>query len=449
MDIDFTEIYEKILEENSSVIYLSDIETDQLIYLNRGTLKMLGRPVNDLSYIGEKCYRILQGRDTPCDFCNNKSLSCAQFLYWDYYNPMLKCYFSIRDKKIMLSGRAVRLEIADDITELMLEKQQLQEDLSAEKSLFLCIQNLTAAESDDQSIHDLLEKICDLYEGERGYIFEFDYDAKICSNRYEWCKIGVEPEINSLQHVPLEDAQLWIDKFSYTGEFCITQLDQEFQADSIEYSLLAPQGITGLVSVPLLKNNQIIGFLGVDNPQKKPEDLSLMKTVAQFVANDMEKRKILKALEKSSNMDLLAKVYNRNRYITDVQKLRQEESLPIGVIFLDLDNLKFINDNYGHNHGDKLIVKAASILDSFFPGEVYRIGGDEFIVLSKGLSNESFDIKLNVLREKFRSSDIQISIGTKWLPGGKDLNKAILAADEIMYQEKANSKKNPKHHLLS
>lgn len=446
IELDMKELYEKILDENGSIIFLSDIETYEMVYATRSTLRILGRPLDDTSYIGQKCYEVLQGRQEPCEFCNNNQLSFTEYYCWEHFNPIMNRYFSKRDKMIVISGHKLRLEIAEDISHLIKEKQKLEEDLGAEKSMMICIQNMTAAESGDQTVKELLEKVCSLYEGDRGYIFEFDYQQGTSTNTYEWCRQGVQPQKARLQYLPLEYSQPWIDIFSNGGDINIGDVQSELDHDSCIYKILAVQDITSLAAVPLLKGEDIVGFIGVDNPVKKPEDLSLFKMIAQFVANDIEKRRILQELAQSSNIDLLAKVYNRNRYISDVRKMNDDKTMETGVIFLDLDNLKEVNDTFGHDRGDELIKRTASILYAYFPDEVYRIGGDEFIVLNRKLDHKEFEEMSKQLRGQFEKEQIRISMGVSWHFRGKDLKESILKADDLMYQEKSGNKNNKRYY---
>ena len=438
MDFPFDkmEIYENILDAGSSVVYLSDIETYQLVYMTRNTLRILGRPADDTTYVGELCYKLLQGLEAPCPFCNNDKLDCDRFECWQYYNPTLQRYFSIRDKKLLLEGRALRMEVADDITELALEKQRLQKDLSAEKSLIDCIQDLSVTESHDRSVNDLLFKLCRLYDAERGYIFQFDFENDTFSNTYEWCLEGVRPEQDNLQNIPMTEAVHWIETFERGEGIRIADFKTEVSPNSPEYKVLAPQEITSLVAVPLLEGKRIVGFLGVDNPKQLPEDLSLMRSIAQFVANDMEKRRILNDLERTSNTDLLSTVFNRNRYTIDVKALEEEKKTSLGVIFLDLDHLKEVNDTYGHDRGDELIRAVAGVLCDFFPDQVYRIGGDEFVVLCSSLSQEEFTGASRRLRCRLKDARIGASFGAVWHFAGASLDEDILRADRLMYREK-------------
>lgn len=63
------------------------------------------------------CYKILQGKEHPCEFCTNKILNERQFLVWEHYNDNLQRHFILKDKMIKLNGKKLKMEIAVDITE--------------------------------------------------------------------------------------------------------------------------------------------------------------------------------------------------------------------------------------------------------------------------------------------------------------------------------------------
>jgi PAS domain S-box-containing protein len=112
------------------VIYIADPQTHELLYINRYLADLL--PEN---CIGKKCYRILQGLDTPCSFCTNDIIfeKKPEPHRWEYYNPFLKRHFAIVDRVIRWSdGRDVRFEMAVDISAI----KQSEEVLSASERRF-------------------------------------------------------------------------------------------------------------------------------------------------------------------------------------------------------------------------------------------------------------------------------------------------------------------------
>ncbi|MEI8650717.1 GGDEF domain-containing protein [Paraglaciecola sp. Hal342] len=126
------------------------------------------------------------------------------------------------------------------------------------------------------------------------------------------------------------------------------------------------------------------------------------------------------------------------------------------IVYIDLDGLKSINDRSGHDEGDKLIVKTASLLQQTFYslGDVFRSGGDEFVVVLKATSANSIK---NVAENAFaQMSELSNELGKQWRDAGvsygiatsleaKGPSECISLVDKRMYQHKAKSK-HPNSH---
>ena len=80
---------------NDDSIYLADTETYDLIYLSPAALQVTDRIPDD--YVGEKCYKVLQGLDAPCPFCTNQFLTEHDFYIWEHNNTKLGRQFILRD----------------------------------------------------------------------------------------------------------------------------------------------------------------------------------------------------------------------------------------------------------------------------------------------------------------------------------------------------------------
>ena len=118
----------------------------------------------------------------------------------------------MKDKKLSVEERNVRMEIAVNITEKQKETQELQNRLTNEEMLVRCIHTLSGVDVDN-AICRLLEMVGNFYEGERAYIFEFDNEHKLLSNTYEWCAEGIVPQQSKLQRLPLSIIERWMQYF--------------------------------------------------------------------------------------------------------------------------------------------------------------------------------------------------------------------------------------------
>lgn len=197
----------------------------------------------------------------------------------------------------------------------MAETRELERQLKIQDTLLKCVRTLHEEADVEVAIDRLLAIIADYHDAERAYIFEFTEDGLFFDNTYEWCKEGIEPQIDFLQHLEMSVIDRWLLQFEQKGEFYINSLDGELSKDSEEYKILEQQGIQSLMAAPLYLDGKLAGFLGVDNPDKNKDTLLLMQSVAAFVVNDIQKRI---TVEKQI-IGALAKVYV-SMHLLDLQE---------------------------------------------------------------------------------------------------------------------------------
>ena len=86
----------EFFENMDECMYVADIDTHELIYMNKKALNIYGfKSVDEV--VGKKCYEILQNSSSPCKICNNEDLSVGQFKEWRYFNPILNKHFILKD----------------------------------------------------------------------------------------------------------------------------------------------------------------------------------------------------------------------------------------------------------------------------------------------------------------------------------------------------------------
>ena len=167
-----------------------------------------------------------------------------------------------------------------------------------------------------------------------------------------------------------------------------------------------------------------------------------------FVTNIDKRKNLEKNLEYLSYRDSLTELYNR-RYVEEhIARLDVSRNIPISIIMGDINGLKFINDSFGHEYGDKLIKATSKILRSSIRGDevIARLGGDEFLVILENTSRE--DAKQIVNRIQRRSaravySDMGLSIALGYATKTKSSQKLFRIrkeAEDMMYKEKMYKK---------
>ena len=148
----------------------------------------------------------------------------------------------------------------------------------------------------------------------------------------------------------------------------------------------------------------------------------------------------MSSLEEMSTIDSLTQVNNRNAMNRRVDRIISGADKPaaIGVVMADLNGLKPINDEKGHDAGDKLLSNAAALLKIVFgDNEIYRIGGDEFMVFCPDALPGDLEIKIAQLKALADSTpDVSFAVGFECTDGDYNIRRVMQIADEKMYDDK-------------
>lgn len=424
----------EFFEALDEMVYASDLETHELIYMNRHLRTALGYDKPE-EYVGKKCYEVLQGGDAPCAFCTNKRLEAGEFVSWTHKNPVLGKRYLVKDSVVWDNGRPCRIEIAIDIDSEVVCKTPYYYARS-ETILNECLRQIVSGTDPEEAIRHLLAYLGQTFACDRVYIFEFN-SSEFTRNTYEWCGENVEAQQDVLQDVGLSGIDWWLDAFS-RNEVVVVQDLEEIRADHPEaYAILKPQGITSLAVGPITMDGHLAGFLGVDNPDKQMLTLiaPLLNVIGYFVASLLKRRELLCYLSELSYHDQLTGALNRNALAEYYGHLPMES---VGVIYCDITALKQINDTMGHEAGDKAICHCYELIRSALGTEyIYRSGGDEFIVLCPDYSEEQFKGGVTELQKRIAQDEHHIAVGYVWSDEQPlDFEKLITRADQVMYRDK-------------
>lgn len=423
-------------ENMDEIIYVSDVETYEMVYANPKACEVCG--YHSLSEIkGKKCYEVLQNQSSPCEFCTNRYLKVGEFYEWQHFNPAAGKNFSLKDTLIKEDGKNYRMELAFDLTLQEEQRKTIQTFASNEKMINEGLRIALAEDTPDKSLQVLLDYLGQNLKSERAYIFEENSEGTL-DNTYEWCSEGVIAQKESLQKVPFEVVALWYDAFNKNENVVIQDVEGIKESDPLAYEYLKPQDIQTLVVSPIVDNNKIIGFYGVDNPPG--EQLNHISTlfwiVGHFISSILKRRDLVKRLEKLSLFDQLTQVRNRHAMREYVATLSKEES--IGILYCDVLGLKRINDTEGHHEGDNLLVRACECLKKYFEEYMlFRIGGDEFLVICNSISKEEMTKRVEKLVKDMEKENAIMSMGVIWEANGKkDFEQLLIEADIKMYEDK-------------
>lgn len=276
------ETHKTILDAMDEVIYVSDLVTHELYYLNPAGRRLTG--VYD--YQGQKCYKVLQGEEAPCEFCTNDCLRRDRFYVWERDNKLLNGHFILKDKLIPWRGKMARLEIAIDVSEHEMVSQRVREKLDFAQSVLACAQVLAEDSDMKRATLHMLQLVGEFYQADRAYIFEpAETEKNFWNNTYEWTRESVKSEQEQLQRVPETALERWLAIFRRQKAVVISNVEELRERAPKEWEILRLKGVRRLLAVPVWQGKTMTGFLGVDEPRHCAEDDSLIRMLALFLNN--------------------------------------------------------------------------------------------------------------------------------------------------------------------
>ncbi len=155
----------------------------------------------------------------------------------------------------------------------------------------------------NSAINLALSRIGIFLVADRAYIFEFNHDKTTMNNTFEWCNEGIHPEIDNLNDIPCEIFPIWMETLNRHENIIIpsvTDLPESWQA---EREILEPQGIQSLIVMPMIVENNLIGFVGLDAVVNKKEynagEVNILKVWSSMLASLINNQRIEKLLEQT------------------------------------------------------------------------------------------------------------------------------------------------------
>ena len=272
-----------------------------------------------------------------------------------------------------------------------------------------------------------------------------DHERKETGMLCERSALGAWPDRPTDQDViTYELVQTWEDVVGQSNEIIIKDeagMEALARINPLWAKSMRDSGVRSLVFLPLRGESVSVGYLYVVNfnVEKVVEVKQLLEPVAFILGSEINRQLLMKKLRFLSTLDELTGLNNRRSMFSRIQTIdRMENRQPYGVVNLDLNGLKRVNDSEGHEAGDSLLIQAAQILRSAFPEEdVFRTGGDEFVVISVGISQADFERRMDLFRSELsRHENISFAVGACWTSGADDTTTVMRLADERMYEDK-------------
>lgn len=168
------------------------------------------------------------------------------------------------------------------------------------------------AESDfDQTINRGLQRLGELFEVDRSYVFRFSDDLSIMSNTHEWCADGISPQKHRVQNVPSNVLPWLRDQMQKLVPMHVPDVDELPPEAELEKQECHIQGIKSAINLPMQSDQgKLIGHIGFDVVRRKQywpqEQITMLQVVAEIIASAINRREAYKAMQKSEERYRLA-----------------------------------------------------------------------------------------------------------------------------------------------
>ena len=293
--------WEVMLDETDDVVYVSDADNYDLLYLNKAGRELPW--IKGRDFKGSKCHDFFYGNDQPCPFCTMHLLTKDKYYIWENSDSNSGNHYLLKDKLLDWDGRLARIEWAINLTEKQEQQKKLSSRLKIEKALLEGIGEMSYATTLEESMNIILRRVAELYKADRSYMMRINEDGQTISMTNEWLAEGGSPEFGNLQNFPLDRSPLWRNAFSKQEPVFLTDISKFRESDPDEYQRLAVQGIEDMYAIPITIKGKFWGFVGVDTPRRYKGEMYVLESVAYFVADEISKRRIIESPGRKREME--------------------------------------------------------------------------------------------------------------------------------------------------
>lgn len=285
------------------------------------------------------------------------------------------------------------------------------------------------------------------------YFFEYDkckkankIEMNILENKNDLELIEEDEKfLNKLKSIKISEKI--IKKNDYIKNILIKNKSEKLPLSSMPLITINKLGIVGeLAIMPIKLNEKIYGFIICDNKYSlnpiSDEQIEIMEYLKKQSSMILENKIAINILKTEAEIDPLCKFRNRNSYEKYIEKLNITDEKSLGIVMIDIDNFKKINDTYGHSYGDEILMKFSDTVRKYIrkTDNIFRIGGDEFIIFLHNTEKEKIkEIIENILKDFKSENTFTFSAGGV-IKKDENIYKYLEISDKNLYISKKNGK---------
>lgn len=333
-----------------------------------------------------------------------------------------------------ISRLYVRNMVDRYISHVLMPRKQLY----YEQMVNQCLKLIYAQELSDETFAQILKLSADYMRSERAYAFRRQGNYIVCFSEYR--APGIPPQKEELNKIELSVMYDWEKLVGEKYYICIDNAeDIQFESPVI-YQRLISQGIKRMAFMLFRVDGKVEGVIGYDNPTLPIEALkAYSENIFLFLNLAMDKSEREKRLNFATYHDSLTGLLNRSCFRKDLERLDQTGMKKAGILYIDLNGLKEVNDHQSHAAGDRLLARCAEALRTLcHTMTIYRVGGDEFIVIMPEMDEMLFVELSQEIKTAFGVDSLcRAAVGEAYWHEGEDFEAKVICADNAMYEDKA------------
>ena len=401
-------------------------------YLYRTYVTQKGQTYSD--FIGKSYMELAQGTSLRWLDIAYRAAWLGRVIHDNIYAAVVNKFVKYTAKRAFAPGYV--LFTVSFIEENPALEENIQRTWKTDDAIVNVARILRMPEKMEHNIENALAEMARLLHPSNLYIVEHK-EVRSCD--YEWAAPGAELVKHTIGRISVPLVHSAWNRFTDKGAGAFLEDVRVLKEFSEElYYYYADRGVHSLILAPYYYRGQIRGTLIAENPQPDADidAVRLMETTAFFFGEELRAGMLLQQLDYANRHDSLTGIYNRNAMEKDVE-LYSQSDIALGVAYIDLNGMKQINDQGGHAAGDSALCVVAGLLGKIFgKGSVYRIGGDEFLVLQRGVDRDSFVEELAALPAQAERLQVSLAVGGQFVEHSTNLRQEMKLADKAMYEDK-------------
>lgn len=403
------------------------------LYANEKYAELVDRPVAEL--VGSTYFQTVTNQDEDWIKFSYQAAVLRQSSINRTYNSRYNKWFEFWVVPVYQKGFCAF--IIHDVTADKRNEENQVFNMNTNNLVIECAKAISTPDF-NKGIKRVLRRIGQTMEADRVYVIRVEPESLKIKDIIEWVSKSCSTELPSKKMFEKTDLiSTWIRDLEGGNVLHMADVTRLQESNPELYKEFLAGKISRFMVTALKDKDGLIGFLVVDNHslEIRVNIAEMMETISAFIAGQIRNNDLTKELMFLGGHDALTGLGNRYA-LNQTLHMLSEMSVPVGICYTDINGLKAINDEKGHQEGDKLIKEAAELVGTIFKKKnCYRIGGDEFVAIIADIEEDRFKELVDKLCSKAKKSSI--AVGHSWSRSSKDINKVIKGADENMYKDKA------------